>query len=158
MPLKIAILEDNLDRQAAMQTWLTDRFYMYEHCFFDEAETMIAWLQEFLPETLFISLDHDLELKPGGERGWYDPGTGRHVADYLAQHDPVCPLLIHSTNATAADGMFELLTERGWSVAMVRPYGDLAWVNEMWWPAVKEQLRNSPTGKLTAAGESAAAG
>ena len=40
MALKIAILEDNLDRQTAMKAWLNDRLYMYEHVFFDESAPM----------------------------------------------------------------------------------------------------------------------
>lgn len=150
MPLKIAILEDNLDRQAAMKAWLSDRLYMYEHFFFDEAAPMNAWLQSNLAETLFISLDHDLELKPSGDGRWIDPGTGREVADYLALQNPACPLIIHSTNSVAVDGMMEALTQSGWSVQRVTPYGDLAWVNEAWWPAVREGLRNWSTVRQSA--------
>jgi hypothetical protein len=141
MSLKIVILEDNLDRQAAMKSWLSDRLYMYEHFFFDEATPMIAWLQNHLAETLFISLDHDLDLKPSGDGRWLDPGTGRDVADFLATQNASCPLLIHSTNTVAVDGMVEVLTQSGWSVQRVTPYGDLTWINEAWWPVVKEQLR-----------------
>jgi len=30
MAMKIAILEDNQDRQAVMRAWLADRFYQYD--------------------------------------------------------------------------------------------------------------------------------
>lgn len=144
MPLKISILEDNLERQAAMKAWLTDRLYMYEHVFFDESAPFISWLRLNLAETLLISLDHDLELKPTGDGRWFDPGTGREVADFLAQQRPTCPVIIHSTNQTAVEGMLDALVQSGWNVQTVMPYGDLAWVNEAWWPMVKEQLRSQP--------------
>ena len=143
MPKKIAILEDNLDRQSAMQAWLNDRLYMYEHFFFDEAPVINYWLQANLPETLLISLDHDLDLKPTGDGRWFDPGTGRDTADFLAQQVPTCPVLIHSTNAPAVHGMTDVLTEQGWTVGIVTPYGDLAWIDEVWWPAVKQQLKHT---------------
>lgn len=143
MPKKIAILEDNLDRQSAMQAWLNDRLYMYEHFFFDEAPAINSWLQANLSETLLISLDHDLDLKPTGDGRWFDPGTGRDTADFLAHQVPACPVLIHSTNAPAVHGMADVLTEQGWTVGIVTPYGDLAWIDEVWWPAVKEQLKHT---------------
>ena len=65
MAMKIAILEDNIDRQEVMRAYLTDRFYMYDICIFDDASEMITFLHEHLTDTLVISLDHDLELKPG---------------------------------------------------------------------------------------------
>lgn len=141
MPLKVAILEDNLDRQGRMQAWLNDRLYMYEHFFFDEAQPLIQWLRQNLGETLVISLDHDLDLKPSADGRWLDAGTGREVADFLANQAAACPVVIHSTNYDAVLGMESVLTESGWHVAKVQPYGDLAWIDEAWWPLVKEQLR-----------------
>ncbi len=141
MPLKIAILEDNLDRQTRMKAWLNDRLYMYEHVFFDEARPLNQWLQENLDETLLISLDHDLDLKPSENGRWLDPGTGRDVANSLAKQTAACPIIIHSTNYDAVVGMESVLTESGWHVAKVQPYGDLAWIDEAWWPLVREQLQ-----------------
>jgi hypothetical protein len=134
---KIAILEDNLDRQTAMQALLTAHFPTCEHFFCDEAELFIAWLRMNLADTLFISLDHDLELKPTGDGRWFDPGTGRMVADFLATCAPACPIIIHSTNRDAVIGMEMQLQERGWSVDIVTPYSDLVWIVEAWWPAVR---------------------
>lgn len=139
---KIAILEDNHDRQAAMQALLATHFPTFELFFCDEAEPFITWLRSNLTETLFISLDHDLELKPTGDGRWYDPGTGRMVADYLATCTPVCPIIIHSTNRDAVIGMEMLLQESGWRVEIVTPYGDLDWVGESWWPAVRRCIES----------------
>jgi hypothetical protein len=146
MPLSIAILEDNLDRRCAMQRWLDDRLYMYQHLFFDEAAEMVAWLEQYRGECLIIGLDHDLELKQTPDGRWADPGTGRMVADYLAaQLPPLCPVLVHSSNGPAADGMVALLQETGWQVDAVRPYADTKWIDETWWPAFRRMLLEAET-------------
>src|SRR5947209_318922 len=105
MTMKIAILEDNDDRQAIMRDLLADRFFMYPVHIFDAAAAMVDFLVGHLAETLVISLDHDLELKPGPHGRCLDPGTGREVADYLAKQLPVCPVIIHTTNSQAALSM-----------------------------------------------------
>lgn len=138
--MKIGILEDNLDRQVAMQSLLRRYCGDLELYFCDEAAPFIDWLRANLAETQLISLDHDLELKPTGDGRWYDPGDGRMVADFLATSEPVCPIIIHSTNRQAVIGMEQILVERGWQVETVAPYGDLAWVAEAWWPLVRRIL------------------
>ena len=140
MQFKIAILEDNLDRQTAMKAWLENRLPHFEIFFCDEAVPFIQWLRANLAETRLISLDHDLELKPTGDGRWFDPGDGRMSADFLATREPVCPIIIHSTNCIAVIGMERVLQESGWQVETVAPYGHLAWVAEAWWPLVKRLL------------------
>ena len=100
--MKILILEDNADRQLAMQRCLRDRFHQYESVFFDDAKEMQAFLEKNLACALIISLDHDLEpsLQHNGQS--VDPGTGRDVADYLAQQAPACPVI--STQPTQPRG------------------------------------------------------
>src|SRR5438105_2627012 len=98
----IAVLEDNADRTAAMRRCLEDRFYQFQARFFDEPAAMMDYLRTHLPETVVICLDHDLELKPGPDGLLIDPGTGREVAEFLARHTPVCPVVIHSSNSAAA--------------------------------------------------------
>lgn len=143
MPLHIAILEDNLDRRERMKAWLDDRLYMYGQAFFDDAKDMNHWLEQHRGELLAVALDHDLDLKPSGDGRWLDPGTGRMVADYLAQFKPICPVLVHSTNAPAAAGMVAVLQERGWMVDAVTPYADTQWIDESWWPALRRLILSS---------------
>jgi hypothetical protein len=135
-----AILEDNLDRQRAMRAELATCFPDVEPLFWDETGPMIAWLKLHLAEVVCIALDHDLELKPTGDGRWFDPGTGRDVADYLAEKRPVCGVIVHSTNGPAADGMQFLLQDAGWNVGRIQPYGDLEWVAESWMPLVRERV------------------
>src|SRR3970282_244640 len=111
--LKIAILEDNADRRAAMCARLAARFPQFEICWFAAAQQMLGWLPENLSQTLAISLDHDLEGDGAPGREPSDPGTGRQIADYLAAQTPQCHVVIHSTNVPAAIGMEYELQEAG---------------------------------------------
>jgi len=102
--MKIAILEDNADRQAVMRRCLADRFYTFDAHLFDDPAEMIRFLDEHLAQTLVICLDHDLEIKTGPDGRLVDPGTGRAVADYLAGKAPVCPVIIHTTKRRCRGG------------------------------------------------------
>jgi hypothetical protein len=139
----VAILEDNADRQAAMESCFRDRFPQYPIRFFASAVEMIWHLQRHLSEAIAISLDHDFELVQVSSREFLDGGTGRHVADYLAGEVPVCPIVIHSTNTAAADGMELTLQDAGWITSRVTPYGDLEWVPEAWMPAIRNAIVGS---------------
>jgi hypothetical protein len=127
MAAKIVILEDNLDRQAAMRACLADRFAPLA-VFFDAARETIRFLDEHLADTLVISLDHDLELKPGSDGRSIDPGTGREVADYLAEKPPVCPVIVATTNSLAGDGMVNVLRRASWKTRRVIPFNDTEWI------------------------------
>src|SRR2546423_12419540 len=123
-----------------MRACLADRFYQYPAHFFDDAGEMIRFLDEHLADTLVISLDHDLDLKPGADGRCIDPGTGREVADYLAAKEPVCPVIIHTTNAPAAAGMELVLHDAGWQTRRVVPFGDMEWIETHWFPAVRRAI------------------
>src|SRR3954451_16404994 len=121
MAMKIVILEDNEERQAVMRACLADRFYQYDTRIFDDPGEMIRFLREHLADTLVISLDHDLELQPGPDGRCTDPGTGRAGAEYLARQQPVCLVIIHTTNSQAALGMEMLLKDARWKTRRVIP-------------------------------------
>jgi hypothetical protein len=141
--MAIAILEDDEQRVAAMRGWLEDRLYMYEHQIFSRADRMIEWLADQLKRVAVISLDHDLEPIDAISRLETDnPGTGRIVAEYLAMKAPQCPVVLHSTNRPAVQGMRQVLEDADWKVDTVLPYGDLAWVSELWWPQIKNSINN----------------
>ena len=140
MAMKIIILEDNADRQEAMRACLVDRFYQYEIHFFDDSAEMIRFLDEHLADAIVIALDHDLDLKPGPEGRWIDPGTGREVADFLAERAPTCPVILHTTNAPAAVGMEAVLRDAGWKTRRVVPFGDLEWIETAWFSAMRRAI------------------
>jgi hypothetical protein len=140
MAMKIAVLEDNPERIAAMRRSLSDRFYQYEVRFFDDATDMKAFLETSLPETLLICLDHDLELKHLSTGEVVDPGTGRDIADFLSARAPVCPVVIHTTNSPAAEEMESVLKESHWKTYRVLPFNDLEWIPTDWFRTVRRAI------------------
>ena len=140
MALKIAILEDNLDRQAIMRRCLADRFYTFDAHFFDESEAMIRFLEESLSETLVISLDNDLELKPGPRGTMIDPGSGVEVAEHLSRQLPACPIVVHTTNSDAAESMLAILRASDWRTHRVVPFDDMNWIETEWFFAIRRAL------------------
>ncbi len=149
--LRLLILEDDARRTAAMRERLTDRFAQYETRFCTDAERFIATFSEAPDRVLAISLDHDLEPMEPDRR---DPGTGRDVANFLAElppETPRLPILIHSTNRSAVDGMERVLMEAGFPVERVTPYGDLGWISEVWFPAFRKHIIRTAEAPFTSA-------
>jgi CheY-like chemotaxis protein len=138
--LKILILEDNEGRRSAMQSCLLDRFHQYESIFFADANEMLAYLDANLRDALLISLDHDLEMLDAKNGNLTDPGTGRMVADYLANKSPSCPVIVATTNSHAGDGMEFLLRDADWDVHRVHPYGDTEWISTAWFKTVRKAI------------------
>jgi hypothetical protein len=136
----IAILDDEPDRLAVMVPLLRGRFPQFSVVTFDNAPDMNAWLADHLAACVLICLDHD--LGPNRERNGtvFDPGIGRHVADYLSAQQPVCPVIIHTTNVYARPGMIQVLEDAGWLVEYVAPYGDVLWIGEVWADSVGNAL------------------
>lgn len=139
----IVILEDNQERRNAMLVRLTDRFPQFSTNFFHEPAKMIEHLSRSLPQTLVLSLDHDLDLIPQPDGSLFDPGTGLAVADWLATQSPVCPVIIHSTNLPAAKTMKSRLQSAGWNARRITPYDDLAWIDAEWFASVRRILLRS---------------
>ncbi len=137
----IAVLEDDDRRAEAMRCFVGAHLPHRAALFFDNAPDMVAWLGHSLPSVHLLCLDHD--LGPNRRRGGvtFDPGLGRDVADTLAGREPVCPVLIHSTNALGAAGMQRVLERAGWRVERVVPFDDLAWVATAWGEAVERLLQ-----------------
>jgi hypothetical protein len=140
MAKKIVILEDNAERRAIMQACIADRFYTFDARFFDEPAEMIALLAANLSDVLVISLDNDLDMKPGADGRAVDVGEGRQVAEFLATREPVCPVVIHTTNANAADLMTETLRAAGWKTRRVIPMDDTHWIEDDWFFVVRRIL------------------
>jgi hypothetical protein len=140
MAMRIAVLEDNADRVRSMRACLADRFPMYELHFFGSARGMIEFLERHLSETLVVALDHDLELESAPNGSLVDPGTGRDVANFLAEQPPVCPIILHSTNTAAMAGMELVLKDAGWQTVRVVPFDDLSWIPTDWLRAMRRAI------------------
>ena len=140
MSATICILEDDSQRVAAMRACLQDRVSDAHGVFFDRADAITAWLGEHLPSVGLVSLDHDLELISGPGGGLVDPGDGRDAAKFLAQREPWCPVIVHTSNAAGALSMTCTLQAAGWHVVRVVPADDLKWIEQAWLWMVKGLL------------------
>lgn len=137
----IAILEDNLDRQAVMRRCLADRFYTFESRFFNNAPDMIRFLESDLENCIAIALDNDLEMIESSDGRLFDPGTGRDVVAHLATREPVCPVIIHTTNTDAAAAHSTgILKQAGWTTRRVIPFDDMAWIATDWFFSLRRAI------------------
>lgn len=136
----ILILEDNDERIAAFQKTIAVLGDGYELKIWRDAPSMLAECEPFFPTAALISLDHDLNPMPGAT---VDPGTGLDVAKFLAECRPVCPLIIHSTNADRAHSMHNELRFAGWIAERVGPIGT-DWIETMWLRKVRAFLPAHP--------------
>lgn len=133
----IAILEDEAGRTEVMTDLLNSHVPEADFLFFDNAPDMVGWLENHLAEVTLFSLDHD--LGPTRERDGvsFDPGIGRDVVDFLETRRGTCPVIIHSSNGPAADGMLYALRFAGWTAERVYPHNDLAWIERDWLPRIR---------------------
>lgn len=132
----LLMLEDDADRIARFKSVIESRtpsatltVYRTAHLFID------AYSKLSEPPTL-IALDHDLFVDSPNDP---DPGDGRDVARFLAELPPACPILIHSTNAAAADSMLFALRDAGWIVERIAPLGG-GWIEEYWQSVAAEMI------------------
>jgi hypothetical protein len=108
----------------------------------DNVPDTLEWLRENVGQTILVALDHDLGPSRLRDGQRFEPGIGREVADFLAERSPVCPVIIHSSNSPAAEGMLCCLQGAGWSVTRVYPFDDLAWVDRDWKPALQRLVEH----------------
>ena len=140
--MRALILEDNRDRRVAMIGRLAERFPFLHVTFFDAAEPMIRFMKsDPIQDVVLISLDHDLEMLPGSNGDWVDPGTGLDVARWLAERPkPLCPVVVHTTNASAGDKMMRLLKKSRWVSQRVIPHDGLHWIDSEWFPIIRNAI------------------
>ncbi|MEO1527374.1 MAG: cyclic-phosphate processing receiver domain-containing protein [Planctomycetota bacterium] len=127
--MKLILLEDDLQRIDRFKAILGQNHQLVI------ARTAWAFIERYptaSDQADLICLDHDLFTDSPDEP---DPGDGRDVAGYLATQTPLCPALIHSTNAPAADSMMFTLRDAGWNVDRIAPIG-ADWIEEYWFPTM----------------------
>jgi hypothetical protein len=138
MPQIALILEDNKERLATFRNQLINLKVEMEPVFFESADDTIRWLREHQVEVTLISLDHDLPISRDREGNLHDCGTGQMVCDFLATTIPTCPVIVHTSNATAGTAMLSILRDAGWPVMRVYPDNGLAWIANDWAIAVQK--------------------
>src|SRR4051812_2832235 len=132
----ILILEDNDDRvrrfrEAAHSVAPGEAVRVWR-----SAPEMMRGLVDCLEHARLISLDHDLIESPGVTT---DAGTGYDVVKFLCELIPVCPLVIHTSNAERGNWMIGELSRSGWAYERVYPFGD-RWIADDWSRAVGKCL------------------
>lgn len=138
----ILILEDDPGRTSAMLDRLRTKYPDVVLHVCDSAGSMNECLDQYLSTALAIALDHDLPISYSKDGTVQDHGNGVDVVRHLVKSSPTCPVLIHSTNVTAADTMEAMLREAAWTMYRVVPYGDLEWIDELWFPTMKRAIAN----------------
>lgn len=139
---KILLLEDNEERIAAFEQAVGKLGGEYKVMVWRDASSMIAGCAAHFTNAALISLDHDLNPRPGCDE---DPGTGLEVAQWLADHLPACPVLIHSSNVDRAYSMQNELRFAQWMVDRSGPLGgDTRWIESLWLPRVRQLLAEFP--------------
>src|SRR5262249_18388844 len=136
----ILILEDNEERITNFRKAVNQFGNGFEVKFWRDAHSMRAECEGVFPTAALISLGHDLNPAPGTTA---DPGTGLHVAKFLTESRPACPVIIHSANADAAWSMYNELRFADWIVERVGPIGG-DWVETIWLRKARELLNAHP--------------
>ena len=101
------------------------------------ANSFIDGFKNAAVKPMLICLDHDLFVDSPDDP---DPGDGRDVAEFLAKTIPCCHVIIHSSNAPAAQSMYFTLLEADWDVERIAPIGQ-DWIESYWWPTAKPWIR-----------------
>ncbi len=142
LEMKLLMLEDDLDRIARFTTVLHQDSSEHKLTY---RRTAPSFIELYLSLTRneerpdLICLDHDLFTDHVNDP---DPGDGRDVAVFLSDCEPICPVLIHSTNASAADSMLYNLLEAGWIADRIVPLGT-DWIEAYWFPYVRDNFRDN---------------
>lgn len=134
--LLVLMLEDDAERLLRFASLIADKHPQVTFLHWRTAPAFIGGYQSLRIKPHLISLDHDLFVEEPDEP---DPGDGRDVAKFLAEQEPICPILIHSSNSIAADSMQFTLEESGWKVRKIAPLGE-DWIESYWYSIAKRWL------------------
>lgn len=136
----ILILEDNDERIAAFEKAVPTLGGGFQLRLWHDAPSMIKECEAYFPTAALISLDHDLNPRPGVTA---DPGTGLDVAKFLAECRPACPAIIHSSNTERAWSMYNELRFADWIIERVGPMG-IVWVETIWLRVARKLMAGHP--------------
>ena len=136
----ILVLESNPVHGATMHAALEPHGLTDVTNFFDNSPDAISWLSRNLMHCGVISLNHDLGPERIRDERMFDPGTGRDVANYLAERTPVCSVILHTDNFFIRPRMQSILDGGGWVHTYVSPRNGDHWVGKDWLPCVLRLL------------------
>ncbi len=140
----LVMLEDDLDRIRRFRAIIAAEHPAARLDVYRTAPAFIAAYPSLDLTPCLICLDHDLFVDSPDDP---DPGDGRDVSTFLTTQAAICPALIHSTNAVAADSMLFSMRDAGWTVDRIAPIGD-DWIESYWYPVAREIIsQNNGNGK-----------
>jgi ADP-ribosylglycohydrolase/CheY-like chemotaxis protein len=126
----ILLLEDDADHLHAFKAAVTKLGPPYQLHIWRDATRMIAECHEALADAALISLDHDLNKEHSDSP---DPGDGLEVAEFLSRLPPICPVILHTSNADRVWSMHNAFRFGGWEAERVAPMGT-EWIEQSWLP------------------------
>ncbi|MEL7500740.1 MAG: cyclic-phosphate processing receiver domain-containing protein [Planctomycetota bacterium] len=129
----ILMLEDESERLTRFDFMLAKLGASVEWRHWRTAPEFVAGFQAAGRTPSLICLDHDLFTDHPDDP---DPGDGRDVAQFMAAQKPCCHVIIHSSNAHAADSMYFTLADANWDVERIAPLGH-DWIESYWWFTAK---------------------
>src|SRR5438477_7143373 len=132
----IIVLEDNEDRMRAFESAVAQLGAHHQLRHWRDAHRMIAECHAALPDAALISLDHDLNKEKDDSP---DPGDGVDVAEFLGRLPPLCPVIIHTSNAERFWSMHNAFRLAGWQAERVIPLGE-DWITRSWLPMARSLL------------------
>jgi hypothetical protein len=106
----LVMLEDDLDRIRRFTAIVATHHPAAQLDVYRTAPAFIAAYSALTSTPCLVCLDHDLFVDSPNDP---DPGDGRDVSTFLTTKPAICPVLIHSTNASAADSMMFSMREAG---------------------------------------------
>ncbi len=132
----VAILDDKEPRRAEMARSLPEAVPDVELEFFDNAPDMISWLARNMDDVKAVSLAYDLGPTRMRDGVMYNPGTGRHVVNFLVEMDTSIPVVVHTSNSKGVSRMQATLERAQMALHRVKPGKDLKWIPAKWVPYV----------------------
>lgn len=133
------MLEDDLDRIRRFNAVVALRYPSARTDIYRTANDFITAYPALKYTPCLICLDHDLFTDSPSDP---DPGDGRDVSSFLVTQPPISPVLIHSTNAPAADSMMFSMRDAGWTVDRIAPIGD-DWIESYWFPIASQMIAST---------------
>ena len=135
----VMVLEDNPDRLREFEGAVAQLGPSYRLRSWRDANQMIAECHEVLAHVALISLDHDLNKEHDHSP---DPGNGVVAATFLAKLPPLCPVILHTSNAERVWSMHNEFRFGGWETERVMPL-ETDWIGRSWLPAARTLLEKA---------------
>ena len=132
----LMMLEDDLDRIRRFRAVVAGHFPNAALNISRTARDFIVSYPALSDTPDLICLDHDLFTDSPNDP---DPGDGRDVSNYLISQKAKCPVLIHSTNTSAADSMLYSMRDAGWTIDRIAPIGE-DWIEAFWYPTACDMI------------------